>query len=235
MKRYDLYSKRDPAQNFSPLPNEMFYLGLSYGAIAVYSYLIHIEDRKTFQSYANYNTIGRAVKMSTLSARSPTTVVTRDGRKRNGTLRYYIRPIQEAVDHYYERQRAQARLSRLCAVQEPLPAAGRPMNLQQQSAACRGRAARCAERVTSALETTNVLWRRCIRQPYFLFPSPVSSGLRCCFFPDKSWRRLAGRKKCSKSVLPACVSTSASRLYWGSSCWQRHSSSLSTVLLRLLS
>ena len=116
----------------------MFYLGLSYGAIAVYSYLIHIEDRKTFQSYANYNTIGRAVKMSTLSARSPTTVVTRDGRKRNGTLRYYIHPIQEAVDYYHEqqlrrleldteRQRAQARLSRLCAAQEPLPAAGRPM------------------------------------------------------------------------------------------------------------
>ena len=36
MKKYDLYSKRDPAKNFSPLPNEVFYLGLSYGAIAVY-------------------------------------------------------------------------------------------------------------------------------------------------------------------------------------------------------
>ena len=67
----------------------------------------------------------------------PTTVITRDGRKRNGTLRYYIRPIREAVDHYHEqqlrrlevdteRQKAQARLSRLCAAQEPLPAAGRP-------------------------------------------------------------------------------------------------------------
>ena len=249
MKKYDLYSRRDPAKNFSPLPNEVFYLDLSYGAIAIYGYLMHIEDRKTFQSYASYNTIGRAVKMSANTVRKyvleledkclirtePTTVVTRDGRKRNGTLRYYIRPIQEAVDHYYERQRAQARLSRLCAVQEPLPAAGRPMNLQQQSAACRGRAARCAERVTSALETTNVLWQRCMRQHCSPFPSPVSFGWRCCFFQDKSWQRLAERKKCSKSVLPACVSTSASRLYWGSSCWQRHSSSLSTVLLRLLS
>ena len=151
MRRYDLYSKRDPAKNFSPLPNEVFYLGLSYGAIAVYGYLMHIEDRKTFQSYAGYNTIGRAVKMSANTVRKyvleledkhlirtePTTVITRDGRKRNGTLRYYIRPIQEAVDHYHERQlsrleldterkRAQARLSRLCAAQEPLPAAGRP-------------------------------------------------------------------------------------------------------------
>ena len=151
MKKYDLYSKRDPAKNFSPLPNEVFYLGLSYGAIAVYGYLMHIEDRKTFQSYAGYNTIGRAVKMSANTVRKyvleledkhlirtePTTVVTRDGRKRNGTLRYYIRPIQEAVDHYHERklcqleldterQRAQDRLSRLCAAQKPLPAAGRP-------------------------------------------------------------------------------------------------------------
>ena len=151
MKKCDLYSKRDPAKNFSPLPNKVFYLGLSYGAIAVYSYLMHIEDRKTFQSYTSYNTIGRAVKMSANNVRKyvleledkhlvrtePTTVVTRDGRKRNGTLRYYIRPIQEAVDHYHERQlsqleldterqKAQARLLRLCAAQEPLPTTERP-------------------------------------------------------------------------------------------------------------
>ena len=151
MKRYDLYSRRDPAKNFSPLPNEVFYLGLSYGAIAIYGYLMHIEDRKTFQSYASYNTIGRAVKMSANTVRKyvleledkhlirteSTTVVTRDGRKRNGTLRYHIRPIREAVDHYHERQlcqleldterqKAQARLSRLCAAQEPPLPAGYP-------------------------------------------------------------------------------------------------------------
>ena len=151
MKKYDLYSKRDPAKNFSPLPNEVFYLGLSYGAIAVYGYLMHIEDRKTFQSYASYSTIGRAVKMSANTVRKyvleledkhlirteSTTVVTRDGRKRNGTLRYHIRPIREAVDHYHERQlcqleldterqKAQARLSLLCAAQEPLPTTERP-------------------------------------------------------------------------------------------------------------
>ena len=38
MKKYDLYSKGDPAKNFSPLPNEVFYLDLSYGAIAIYGY-----------------------------------------------------------------------------------------------------------------------------------------------------------------------------------------------------
>ncbi len=138
MKKYDFYSKRDPAKNFSPMPNEVFYLGLSYGAIAVYGYLMHIEDRKTFQSYASYNTIGRAVKMSANTVRKyvseledkqlirteSTSIITKDGRKRNGTLRYNIRPIREAVDHYHEQQlhrleldveqqRAQARLSRL--------------------------------------------------------------------------------------------------------------------------
>ena len=136
MKRYDLYSKHDPTKNFSPLPNEVFYLGLSYGAIAVYGYLMHIEDRKTFQSYASYNTIGRAVKMSANTVRKyvleledkclirtePTTVVTRDGRKRNGTLRYYLSQLELDT----ERQKAQARLSRLCATQEPLPTAERP-------------------------------------------------------------------------------------------------------------
>ena len=129
----------------------MFYLDLSYGAIAIYGYLMHIEDRKTFQSYASYNTIGRAVKMSANTVRKyvleledkhlirteSTTVVTRDGRKRNGNLLYTIRPIREAVDHYHERQlhqleldterqKAQARLSRLCAAQEPLPTTERP-------------------------------------------------------------------------------------------------------------
>ena len=69
MNEYYPYPKRDPAKNYSPLPNEVFYLGLSYGAIAVYGYLMHIEDRKTFQSYAGYNTIGRAVKMSANTVR----------------------------------------------------------------------------------------------------------------------------------------------------------------------
>lgn len=143
--------RHDLVKNFSPVPNEIYYIGLSYGAIAVYGYLLHIENRETYQSYASYNTIGKAVKMSVNTVRKyvmeledrqlirtePTSIITKDGRKRNGTLRYYIRPIQEAVNHYNEqqlrrleavaeRQRVQARLSRHCAPQEPLSTAGRP-------------------------------------------------------------------------------------------------------------
>ncbi len=42
------YSKRDPIKDYFPLPNEIFCLGLSYGEIAVYSYLLYREDRISF-------------------------------------------------------------------------------------------------------------------------------------------------------------------------------------------
>lgn len=36
-------------KNYFPLPNAIFSLGLSPGEIAVYSYLLHCEDRKTYE------------------------------------------------------------------------------------------------------------------------------------------------------------------------------------------
>ncbi len=41
------YTKRDAVKNFFPLPNEIFSLGLSFGALAVYSYLLYCEDRNS--------------------------------------------------------------------------------------------------------------------------------------------------------------------------------------------
>lgn len=38
-------------KNYFPLPNAIFSLGLSPGEIAVYSYLLHCENRKTYQSW----------------------------------------------------------------------------------------------------------------------------------------------------------------------------------------
>ena len=43
-------AKRDPIKNYFPLPNEIYQLGLSSGAIAVYGYLLRIEDRTTYLS-----------------------------------------------------------------------------------------------------------------------------------------------------------------------------------------
>lgn len=121
---YKKYPKRDAIKNYFPLPNEIFCLGLSAGEIAVYAYLMYCEDRKTFQCHPSYRTIGKAVGLSrntvkkyvsTLEERrliltEPTAVYTKDGRKRNGSLLYTIRPIEEAKEYYYERQMEQAAL-----------------------------------------------------------------------------------------------------------------------------
>ena len=104
--------------NFFSLPNEVFLLGLSPGELAVYSYLRRCENRKSHQCWPSYKTIGKAVGMSENTVRKytlrleerglittePTEVITRDGQRRNGNLLYTILPIQEAVDHSYERQ-----------------------------------------------------------------------------------------------------------------------------------
>ena len=112
------WPKRDPIKNYFPLPNEVFSLGLSTGEIAVYAYLMHCEDRETYQCYPSYKTIGRAVDMSVntvkkhvagleekgLITTEPTMIRTKDGRPRNGSLLYTIRPIQEAVEVFHDRQ-----------------------------------------------------------------------------------------------------------------------------------
>ena len=112
------YTKQPAAKRFFPLPNEIFSLGLSSGALAVYSYLLYCEDRKTYQCYPSYNSIGKSVNMSVNTVRKyvaeleeqglvvtePTSITTRDGRKRNGALRYTILPIQNAVDLHNQRQ-----------------------------------------------------------------------------------------------------------------------------------
>ena len=113
--------KRDPIKNYFPLPNEIFSLGLSAGAIAVYGFLLHREDRRTYQCVASYRTIGEAVGMSVNTVRKyvteleerglirteRTTVTTRDGRALNGCLRYTIRPIQMSIEAYYQQQLTQ--------------------------------------------------------------------------------------------------------------------------------
>ena len=100
-------AKRDPIKNYFPLPNEIYQLGLSSGAIAVYGYLLRIEDRTTYQCHPSYATIGDAVGMSNNTVRKyvmeleerglirteHTSIITRDGRKQNGSLRYTILPI----------------------------------------------------------------------------------------------------------------------------------------------
>jgi predicted transcriptional regulator len=112
------WAKQDPEKNYFKLPNEIYSLGLSAGEIAVYGYLLSIEDRKTYQCYPSYKKIGKAVGMSENTVKKyvsmledreliltePTSVITKDGRKQNGSLLYTILPIHIAVDNFNRKQ-----------------------------------------------------------------------------------------------------------------------------------
>ena len=109
-----------PSKNYFTLPNEIFSLGLSAGEIAVYAYLRCLENPSTYQCWPSYSTIGKAIGRTKntvmqyvdalsekgLISTEPTSVLTRSGIKKNGNLRYTLRPIREAVELYHDRQMA---------------------------------------------------------------------------------------------------------------------------------
>ena len=109
--------KRDGARNFFPMPKKIFNLGMSAGEIAVYAYLMFRENRKTYQCYPSYRTIGDAVGMSRNTVKKyidalvekqliyaePTKVTTKDG-VRNGNLLYTIRPLDAALEYHLQQQ-----------------------------------------------------------------------------------------------------------------------------------
>ena len=112
------WQKPNPARNYYPMPKGLCQLGLSPGEIAVYSFLMLCEDRKTYQCYPSYRTIGEAVGMSRntvsryvrslegkgLIRTERTTITLKDGRKRNGSLLYTILPPEQAVEQYNQHQ-----------------------------------------------------------------------------------------------------------------------------------
>ena len=113
--------KRDVKKYFFMLPNAVFELGLHVYELAIYAYLLRVEDRTTYQCIVSYPTIADKLGISVntvakyvglleehgLIATERTNVITRDGLKRNGCLRYTILPIQMAIDQFYERQLAE--------------------------------------------------------------------------------------------------------------------------------
>ena len=119
---YQRWPKRDPNKHYYLVPNEVFNLGLSSHEIAVYNYLLRCEDRRTYQCHPSYRTIGKAVQLSENTVRKyvagleekglihtePSTITTKDGRVRNGSLIYTIRPFQEGMELNYQRQFLQA-------------------------------------------------------------------------------------------------------------------------------
>ncbi len=103
----------DPIKNYFSLPNEIFSLNLCPGEIVVYSYLLFCEDRKTYQCWPSYKTIGRAVGMG------------------ETTVRKYVGQLERA-DEEHQNRRTAALMEKLnlspaeespCAACEPLCAA----------------------------------------------------------------------------------------------------------------
>ena len=110
---------------FFMVPNEVFQLGLSAGAIATYCCLMSCENRRRgdkdrFTCYPSYATIGKAIRRSERSvakyvqelveaglvSTEPTKVTTKDGRRWNGSLLYALLDPQRAVELFHERQLA---------------------------------------------------------------------------------------------------------------------------------
>ena len=115
---YYYLNQQHKLKNVFIISNYVMQLDISAMALAIYFYLMYIEDRKTYQCYPSYKTIGSAVGLSKNTVKKhidglvakqliitePTTVITKKGQKHNGTLLYTIRPIQEAVECRYQQQ-----------------------------------------------------------------------------------------------------------------------------------
>ena len=94
----------NPSGLFFLLPNEVSLWGLTPSELSVYAYLRCRENRKTHQCWPSYNNIAEAAHLSPKTVRKcvcaladkglvfteNTSITTKDGRKRNGTLRYTI-------------------------------------------------------------------------------------------------------------------------------------------------
>ena len=98
--------------NYFMLPNEIFNMDLTAEEIALYAFLMRMEDRKTFTCYPAFKTIGEALKMGSkntvmkyvrlleekeLIGTEHTIVEHHDGSLRNGNLMFRILPIKQAV------------------------------------------------------------------------------------------------------------------------------------------
>lgn len=119
------YEQSMKQKNFFLLPNAIFELKLNEYEFYIYAYLIRIEDRSTYQCIVSYPTIADALGFAvntvakyvrTLEERSlirteHTEFVTKDGRKRNGCLRYHILPLRQALDQHNERRLAELELT----------------------------------------------------------------------------------------------------------------------------
>ena len=114
-----LYNQQNKLRNQFIMPNQIMQLDLNATALAIYFYLRYIEDRKTYQCYPSYRTIGKALNIKSITTvakyvreledkcliyTEPTEIILKNGKKQNGNLKYTIRPIQDAVEYSHQQQ-----------------------------------------------------------------------------------------------------------------------------------
>ena len=114
-----LYNQQNKLRNQFIMPNQIMQLDLNATALAIYFYLRYIEDRKTYQCYPSYRTIGKALNIKSITTvakyvreledkcliyTEPTEIILKNGKKQNGNLKYTIRPIQDAVEYFHQQQ-----------------------------------------------------------------------------------------------------------------------------------
>ena len=103
---YYYLNQQHKLKNVFIISNYVMQLDISATALAIYFYLMYIEDRKTYQCYPSYKTIGKALKIKSkgtvakyvreledkcLIYTEPTEVILKDGKKRNGEARDFKR------------------------------------------------------------------------------------------------------------------------------------------------
>ena len=106
------------AKNCFPVPNELLDFDLPAGAVAVYLYLLRHANRKTNRCHPSEATIAKKLHLSRNTVAKHvrlleergfivteyTTVITKQGVKRNGNLLYTLLPMHEVMERFYERQ-----------------------------------------------------------------------------------------------------------------------------------
>ena len=115
-----LYNQQNKLRNQFIMPNQIMQLDLNATALAIYFYLRYIEDRKTYQCYPSYRTIGKALKIKSITTvakyvreledkcliyTEPTEIILKNGKKQNGNLKNTISPIQDAVEYFHQQQK----------------------------------------------------------------------------------------------------------------------------------
>ena len=116
---YYYLNQQHKLKNVFIISNYVMQLDISATALAIYFYLMYIEDRKTYQCYPSYRTIGKALNIKSITTvakyvreledkcliyTEPTEIILKNGKKQNGNLKYTIRPIQDAVEYFHQQQ-----------------------------------------------------------------------------------------------------------------------------------